>query len=455
MIYVPSNQEEFVAYLKLAKAEDTVILGKGNWLWPRTIIKRGVTLRGAEGNSPSDAKFIPKKGYAIRAYGCTFENFTIISDGGQGLSLEGDHNVVRNVHFLGGDRALGVSGTNNLVEDSLFAHCTGNGIDVNGGFIYLPEISDKPINLQTALRNPDKYTPSQNTILEDAYYNRDMKLTIRNCVGYKNGYAGGNFTGGFIKLVPGAGGVVLDGCKDYFSVNSYWFDFPSTTAFQIKNCLSVGAIINGIFLEGSRKIGEATASVNGCVVIGAKVGMFVSAFPNAIVEETVLAATETPLKAHGIKDNGKGNRLYTHVTNTEQPWGNTLIAMNPLTYRAHTVTWAPIEYDRSLDTRYHVGDPLTGTYFIDTEDNNISGPLEPETSTQVEKLSDVVNLPPIPELGLLLNPFFFEEVSAAYGELLYPQVAEPSCPPELLVELDDLRVLKNSLASVIGWFEDK
>lgn len=409
-----TNQSEFLPALQKAGPGTIVKLWPGRYILPQIVTLEGVTLEAADGSDPLETRIITQKGIGIRGYESSFFNLSFAAAGGNFLSLEGPNNVVSGITTFGGDRAIKVSGTGTIIENSLFIRPTGNGIDINGGIVLIPEISPNPINLQNAMNNPGKYTPEQMALIEHEFYHRDMKVEVRYCSGYRCGYAGGTWTGAFIKAVPGAGGILVENCNDFFSANGFWNDFPSSAPFIFRDNVAIGTAVNAFFVEGSRTEGAANCQIYRNAAIGAKVGLFVSAFPDAETWGNIFAAYE-PKKIHGIKGSNP-KRVFTKSYVREGEF-DYLVAMNPEFYRAHSFAWTGANYDTSRDKRFHIGELLEGAFYVETEDAPLDSPRFETDSVQIPSVLEIPGIDTpvvIPNLNSLVDAPFMEEVDRVY-----------------------------------------
>lgn len=383
--FEPLDSNEIDLALNAASPGDEIILPVGIHYLDRIYKLKGVKVRGA-GAHPSDVVLRPLKARLFRDQGgSAFENFS--SEGGTTIiEGEGHGTTIRNFISWRANIPVKLSGDNHLLEDSAIFYANRTGVEVNGGFYLIPELSDTPFRLKKEIGLLEGQEPSQNWTaeqkkrFEDLYFHRDMNVTIRNVLGYKCGYGGGMMYGGFIKAVPCAGGITLEGNIGVSNLNDYWNDFPSDTLFTVKDNYSFNTVRNAIFLEGY--VGEtAKANIINNKVVGAHTALFLSAFPEGYTDGNFLAFRNKGKVVHGKT----GNRVNKNVGSMLIPGGepDTIVSLDDRTYHAHAISHVSADYDFDRDSYLSVDNLTLGAFSVESV-NNVH---EPRESINVETFS--------------------------------------------------------------------
>lgn len=389
--YRPSNANEIETDLVSASPGDTIILPKGTHYISRIFSFNGLNIIGG-GNTPFDTVLKPLRGRLFRDQGgSTFENFSV-HGGGSAIEAEGHGTTIMDFVSYMSNLPVKLAGDGHTFVGGLIYEAEKTGIEINGGFYLMPELSETPIHLKKEIGLiPDSeptqvWSDAQIKIFKNLYFNRNMSAYVENVVGFRSGFFGGMMYGSFIKAVPCAGGIEIAHCVGVENLNDIWNDFPSTTNFTFRDNWLFGTHSNALFLEGY--VGETSqATIYDNFIMGAKTPLFVSAFPNCTSFGNTFGFSQYGKRVHGKT----GNRIDKDVS-CNTPDGlpaDKLYALNPKTYIAHQVAHTSANYNFAKDELYFTEELDKPSTYINT-DNNVYSPEMPTLPAPASKKDLVV-----------------------------------------------------------------
>ena len=252
--------------------------------------------------------------------------------GETGLNILGSHIFLGNMTLMGGKASLAISGNEVKVDwveiaegdkgiilagdtcklSRVWVHdCPTTGIEINGGYKYLPEASPSPIRVRTAVEN-DTY-PQYTSYLSGLMTARNMCDTIEYSFIKNCGFKGMAINGGGIKAIPFVSGIYI-----YRTVavdigfSAFWIDAPSKGKNEIIECYAKRAK-HGVHIELADS-GEVNI-VKNCIFKKVNIGIFNSSSRGSIFEQNSIYATKYGLVNHGIKGNRLGRTLQGNFRN--------------------------------------------------------------------------------------------------------------------------------------------
>lgn len=375
--YRPTDSHELMRDIANASPGDTILIKPGLYVIDRIFKFDNLNIQGATDDA-SQVKLKPLEGRLFRDQGgSVFKNFSAIG-GGSIIEAEGNNTTIENFISWMSNLPVKLAGDNHIFDGGLIFQAGREGIEVNGGFYLLPELSDRPLRLKQELGLINGMNPSQNwnteqiKKFEKLFYHRNMKNVIRNVTGVRCGFRGGMTYGGFIKCVPNAGGTVIEDCVGIENLNDYWFDFPSSELITIRSNLSVRAYANPIFVEGYIRTNGLAEIYNNLVIDPVDRAMFVSAFTDAFSWGNTFYFNRHGKVVHGLT--GSREAMSVHCTTPEGKDSDKLISTNPLFYLAHQVAAYEAGYDFEKDEIYIMNEGQI-SYKVETPNNNIDEPL--------------------------------------------------------------------------------
>jgi len=380
----PTDSDELRRDLESASPRDTIIMKPGIYYLDRIYSFDHLNIFGGDDDATKTV-IRPLEGRAFRDQGgSVFQNFSA-QGGAYILEAEGHNTTIKNFISWGAIIPVKLSGDDHLFDGGLLYDAGRTGIEVNGGYYLIPELSDKPFKLKKEVgllsgQNPSQeWTAVQKQRFEDLFYHRQMDVVIANVVGIRCGYRGGMTYGAFIKCVPNAGGVYIHDNVGIENVNDYWNDFPSDQPFYIHDNIAVRTVAHSIFVEGYIR-DTAKADIYNNIVVGADRPLFVSAFPEARSWGNLFFFDDYGKVVHGIT----GNREEKSVgcITPEGNYPDKLIALDPRFYRAHQVAATEANYDFSIDELYTVH-PLDIGPLRSESPGNAYGPFEEIQNVEV------------------------------------------------------------------------
>lgn len=329
--YQVDTEAELAEALGKAKAGDVVDIAPGDYIASRiyAIRQNGtadkpILIKGAGIRS---TVIYGKNGKCIRLYGnhIILENLTL-TGGGDPLEIAGQYNTVRYVSCEESNIGIKISGDHNTIHDCFIFSNEKEGIEVNGGFIYVPEWGDYAIRIREAIGQVPSYSDEKNAanrakwnaeqlaFFENLWGNRDMDLIIKRVFLHDNAYNrypeqgfpdgwkyGQALYGGAIKLVPNVAGVTIDSCFVYKNgFSAYWWDEPSAGTNIVQNSIAIDAH-HGVHVEIGLDPPNHRAIIKNNVFWNVHQGVFNSASGTNIYEGNLINSFQYGIVNHGIK----------------------------------------------------------------------------------------------------------------------------------------------------------
>lgn len=367
----PNDSDALRRDLESASPNDTILLNKGIYYLDRIYSFDNLTIQGGDDDATKTI-IRPLSGRAFRDKGKSiFKNFSS-QGGGSIIEAEGHGTYIENFISWNGNIPVKLAGDDHIFNGGLIYEAGRTGIEINGGFYLIPELSSNPFRLKKEVgllgETSQEWTQAELKRFEDLFYHRNMNTTVQNVTGIRCGFRGGMTYGAFIKAVPNAGGIRLQNNVGIENINDYWNDFASDQRFYINNNLSVRTYGNAIFIEGYIK-DTAKADIYENIVVGAERPLFVSAFPEARSWGNTFYFRDFGKVVHGLTGNREGKNVGCITPEGFEP--DKIISLTSKNYRAHQVAATEANYDFSKDELFITSVLDRGPYFVESPTNNL------------------------------------------------------------------------------------
>ncbi|MCB0839197.1 MAG: right-handed parallel beta-helix repeat-containing protein [Bacteroidetes bacterium] len=329
---------------------DTVRLAEGRFLLSETIRWRNngtkdqpILIEGA--GIGKTIIIAPLRKTALEILGSHYHLRNLTMRGGSNtLSLAGNGLQVSFLEVSKGDKGIVLSGDTCKISKVWIHDCPYTGIEVNGGYKYLPEVSVNPIRIRVAVR--ENTYPAHTAYLSGLMESRNMNDTIEYAFIDRCGYRGKAINGGGIKAIPFVSGLYIyrSYARDIW-FSAFWIDTPSKGLNEIVECFAENAR-HGVHIELADS-GDVNV-VKNCVFYEVEQGIFNSSSQSSVFQNNHIYALKYGIINHGIKDNRVGRGLKGNYIN------NSIFLAN--TGKAHVIWYTGVEDRNSsrVENEYQV-----------------------------------------------------------------------------------------------------